>query len=150
MNDNRSLFIEEMIIGAIKRLLDKRVNEILQNWEFVVPIIEFGTVGNYAVSPAVSLTSCERTEKERIIRQDAYSVSISFTLKEHKDGELYCYGYASAFGKALGEDITLGGIADKAVITGKKYVQPKNQTYVEGWSLTLTLRVTVEGFANAG
>jgi hypothetical protein len=143
-------FIEQRIIGAIKKLLDGRVNEIFQNWEFVVPIIEFGAVGKFAVSPVISLSSCERTEKERIIRQDSYSLTITFTLQEHEDGELYCYGYAYAFGKALNEDVTLGGVVNRAVITGKKYVPPKKPDCGEGWGLVLTLRVLVEGTTNAG
>jgi hypothetical protein len=57
---------------------------------------------------------------------------------------LYCYGYAYAFGKALGEDITLGDIADRAVITGKKYLPPKKPNCGEGWGLVLSLRVIVE------
>jgi hypothetical protein len=91
------------------------------------------------------LSTCERTEKERVIQQDAFSLSISFTLQEHDDGELYCYGYTYAFGKALGADVTLGGIADRAVITGKKYLPPKKPNCGEGWGLVLSLRVTVEG-----
>ena len=145
MSDNKFLFIEEAITGAVKRLLDVRVNEILGNWEMVVPIIEFGNMGGmYAVAPVISLTGCERTEKERIIRLDAYSLNIAFTLQEHQDGELYCYGYSTAFKKALGEDVTLGGIADRAVITSKKYIPPKKPNCGEGWGLLITLRITVE------
>jgi hypothetical protein len=138
-------FIETRIISAVRKLLTERVNEIFQQWEFVVPIIDFGNIGSgYVLSPVISLSSCERTEKERIIRLDAYSMSISLTLREHEDGELYCYGFAYAFEKALGEDITLGGVADRAVITGKKYIPPKKPKCGEGWSLVLSLRITVE------
>ena len=138
-------FIEQQIIGAVRKLLTGRVNEILQNWEFLIPIIEFGNIGcNYAAAPLITLSGCERTEKERIIRLDAYSLTITFYLQEHEDGELYCYGYAYAFTKALGEDVTLGGIVDKAVVTGKKYAPPKKPNCGEGWGLTLTLRITFE------
>jgi hypothetical protein len=138
-------FIETRIIAAVQGLLTGRVNEILRQWEFLIPIIEFGNIGcGYATAPAVTLASCERTEKERIIRLNVYSVTVAFTVQEHEDGELYCYGYSTAFGKALGEDITLGGVADRAVITGKKYTPPKVKHCGEGWSLTLSLRVTVE------
>ena len=138
-------FIEQQIIEAVRKLLDVRVNEILGNCEIVVPIIEFGNTGGmYAVAPVIALSGCERTEKERIIRQDAYSLIITFTLQEHEDGELYCYGYSSAFGKALGEDVTLGGIVDRAVISGKKYIQPKKVNCGQGWEIVLTLRITVE------
>ena len=83
------MFIERQIIEAVKRLLDGRVNEIFGDWEILLPVIEFGSFGGmYAVAPLVSLTSCERSEKERLIKIDAYTVSITFTLQEHVDGEL--------------------------------------------------------------
>jgi hypothetical protein len=143
-----TVFIEQQIIEAVKRLLDKRVNEIFSNWEIVVPVIEFGNIGGmYAVAPVVLLSGCERTEKERLIRLDAYSVSISFTLQEHEDGELFCYAYSTAFTKALGEDVTLGGVVDRAAITGKKYIPTKKQNCGEGWGVAITLRITVEEMA---
>ena len=142
-------FIEQQIIEAVKRLLDVRVNEIFSKWEFFVPVIEFGKIGSlYAVTPVVSLSGCERTDKERIIRQDAYSLTVSLTLQEHEDGELYCYAYSTAFQKALGEDITLGGIADSAVISGKKYIPPKKPLCGEGWGLVLSIRITVDAMNN--
>jgi len=148
---NNSVFIEQQIVEAVKKLLTGRVNEILATWEFIIPVIEFGNIGSeYAGAPVVSLLGCERTEKERIIRQDVYSVSITFTLQEHEDGELFCYAYSTAFEKALGEDVTLGGVADRAVITGKKYMPPKKPRCGEGWGLVLALRVTVEGTGNEG
>ena len=145
MSDNKA-FIEQQIIEAIRGLLSGRVNEILREWEYLIPIVEFGAIGyGYATSPVISISGCERTEKERIIKLDAYSVSITFTLQEHPDGELYCYGYATAFTKALGENPVLGGIVDRAVITGKKYIQPKKPNCGEGWGVVISLRVTVEG-----
>ena len=138
-------FIEQQITTAVRKLLTGRVNEILENWEFLVPVIEFGNIGSgYATAPAITLSSCERTEKERIIRLDAYSLTINLSLQEHQDAEMYCYGYSHAFRKALGEDVTLGGIADRAVIVGIKYVPPKKPNCGQGWELVLTLRITVE------
>jgi len=143
------VFIEQQIIEAIRKLLTERVNEILSHWEFFVPVIEFGNIGAlYAVAPVISLSSCEQTEKERIIRQDAYSLSITLVLQEHEDGELYCYAYATAFAKALGEDVTLGGVVDRAIITGKKYIPPKKSYCGEGWEVVISLRVTVERMSN--
>jgi hypothetical protein len=96
------------------------------------------------VAPAVSLASCERSEKERIVLVDAYSVAICFSLLDTVESEWHCYSYAAAVTKALGEDPTLGGTVDRAVITGKKYIQPKKPNCGEGWGLVLFLRVTVE------
>jgi len=144
-------FIETRILNAVRKLLDRRVNEIFSDWELLIPVVEFSNFQNkFVVSPVVSLSTCERTEKERLIKNDAYTVSLNFTLQEHEDGELYCYGYAYAFEKALKEDVTLGGIADRAVITGKKYVPPKKLNCGEGWGLVLTVRVTVEDMGNDG
>jgi hypothetical protein len=75
--------IEFRILEAVRKLLTGRVNEILGKWEFLMPVIEFSNFANtYSVVPVISLVSCERTEKERIIRLDAYSLSISYTLPE--------------------------------------------------------------------
>jgi len=151
MSDNRALYIEETIIKAVKRLLSEQVNEILKEADFSIPIIEFGSCGcGYAVAPVIALSTCERTEKERIIRLDAYSLTITFSLPEIPEGELHCYAYSGAFGRALYDDPTLGCAVDRAVIAGKKYVQPKKPHCGEGWELILTLRLTVEGMGNAG
>ena len=149
MTDN-NLFIEQRIIEAIRGLLTGRVNEILSDWEFLIPVIEFSAFADkHTVVPAVSLVSCERTEKERIIRLDAYSVTITFNIPETQETELYCYGYASAVCKALGENPSLGGVVDRAVVSGKKYSSPKKPGCGENWETVITLRVTVEG-CNAG
>jgi len=146
-----NIFIEQRIIEAIRGLLKGRVNEILSEWEFLIPVVEFSNFANrHTVVPAVSLVSCERTEKERIIRLDAYSLSISFTLPETQETELYCYGYAAAVCKAIGENPTLGGVVDRAVISGKKYSQPKKPGCGEDWETVIALRITVEGMGNAG
>jgi hypothetical protein len=145
MNDNRDLFIEEAIIGAVKSLLAGRVNEKLNDYNFYFPLLEFSNYsGNNATTPVIAISSCERTEKERIILLDAYSLTITFLMPGNPESELYCYAYAAAFDKALGEDVTLGGIADRAVITAKKYVPPKKADCGQGWELVITLRVTVE------
>jgi hypothetical protein len=144
-------FIEQQIIEAVRWLLTGRVNEVLENWQFLIPLFEISEFqGRSAVVPVIALALCERTEKERIIRQDAYSMTISFTLRETPESELYCYGYAAAVCKALGENPTLGGVVDRAVVTGKKYIPPKKAYGGEEWEVVITLRVTVEGINNAG
>jgi len=146
-----NIFIEQRIIEAIRGLLTGRVNEILSKWEFLIPVVEFSNFANrHIVAPAISLESCERTEKERIIRLDAYSLSISFTLPETQETELYCYGYAAAVCKALGENPTLDGVVDRAIVSGKKYSQPKKPECGDDWEMVIALRVTVEELGNAG
>jgi hypothetical protein len=96
----------------------------------------------------VALASCERTEKERIILLDAYSLTITFSMPENPESELYCYAYANAFDKALGENVTLGGVAERAVITAKKFIPPKKPSFGQGWEMVISLRVTVETMRN--
>jgi len=142
MND----FVETRIIAAIRKLLTGRANELLRDMEFAIPIIEIGGYGcGYAAVPAISLATCEQTEKERIIRIDAYSLTIHFELGDTPESETECYAYGDAIGKALKGDSTLGGVVDKAVITGKKYLPPHKFGCGDGWEVVLALRVTVEG-----
>ena len=142
-------FVELQILGAVRELLAGRVNELLREVEFTVPVIEFGDYGcDYASAPMIALTSCERSEKERIIRLDAYALTVSFELPETPESELHCYAYASAVCKAVAENPTLGGVADRAVVTGKKYNQPKKFYCGEGWKAVISLRVTVESSIN--
>jgi hypothetical protein len=149
MNDNRVLYVEEAIIGAVKRLLAGRINEILAEEELSVPSVEFS--GGYgSVCPHIVLSTCERTEKERIIRLDAYTLTISFIIPEEPCGERYCYTYAAAVEKALTEKPSLDGTASRAVLTGKKYIPPKKPLCGADWEVILTVRVVTEGMSNAG
>jgi hypothetical protein len=147
---DKSLFIEEILLNSIKKLLSGRVNELLGESEYPIPPIEFGKYrGGSAVagacSPVITLSACERSEKERIIRLDAYTLTITFTVPEYPVGERNCYAYAGAVAMALLENPALGGAVDRAVLTGKKYVPPKHPGTGEGWELVLTLRITTEG-----
>ena len=138
-------FIEQRIINAVRKLLTGRVNEILRDEELNTPIIEFGDYGcGYGVSPVILLSSCEKSEKERIIRLDAYSMSITFSLPEKFETETQCYAYAGAVCTALKENPSLDGIVDRAVVTGEKYTPPKTRNCGEGWEAVISLRVTVE------
>ena len=151
MSDNRILIIQEAVIGAVKGLLSGRVNEILRDEEFDTPVIEFGNYsGESCVVPVVALASCEKSEKERIICIDAYSVSITFSLPDKFETESQCYAICAAVCMALKENPTLGGVVDRAVVVGEKYAPPKKPTFGQGWEVVLSLRVTVEGTVYAG
>jgi hypothetical protein len=139
-------FIEHEIICAVRELLTGRVNEILSNWQLVVPLFEFSQYkGKSSVVPVITLSSCERTEKERIIQIDAYSLSITITLQENSESELYCFAYTAAVCKAVGENPTLGGIIERVQVTGKKYTPPKVANTGQDWQVVISLRLTVEG-----
>ena len=145
MSDNRALYTEETIIGAVKRLLTGKVNDVLKGLEFQIPIIEFGIFrGVNVIAPVINLASCEQTEKERIVKQDTYSVTVTFPVLDSVESEMFCFAYADTFKKALCDDVTLGGTADRAVITSKKYVQPKKLDCGMDWELIITLRIIVE------
>jgi hypothetical protein len=138
-------FIEQGIGEAVRGLLSEQVNELLSSSQVIFPLVEFGLFNSmFIVTPAIVLTHCEQTEKERIIRQDAYLLTITLTMPDTPDGELHCYAYSGAIGRALYENPTLGGIVDRAVITGKKYVPPIKEHCGESWSLVVSLRITVE------
>ena len=77
-------------------------------------------------------------------------MAITFSLPENPDSELHSYIYAWAVCKAVEENSSLGGVVDRAVITGKKYIQPKKANCGVGWEIVLSLRITVEGNINAG
>jgi hypothetical protein len=140
------LYIEEILLNSVKKLLSGRVNELLGETEYPIPPIECGSYrGGSVVVPVISLSTCERSEKERIVRLDAYTLTVTFVVPEWPEGERNCYAYASTVGAALRENPTLGGVADWAELTGKKYVPPKQSGTGEPWELGLTLRVTIEG-----
>jgi hypothetical protein len=137
--------IEKRIIEAVKDLLIGKVNEILKEAQFFIPLIELSDyAGSTAVNPVITLSTCEQTEKERIIRVDTYSINISFSLPDTQDTEYNCYSYAAAVAIALEENPTLNGVADRVVIISKKYVPPKKTNCGENWTVMLTLRITVE------
>jgi hypothetical protein len=118
----------------------------LAETEYPIPPIEFGNYrGGSAVAPAITLSTCERTEKERIVRLDAYTLTITLNIPEYPEGERDCYAYASSVDTALGDNPTLGGIADRAVLAGKKYTPPKQSGTGGDWIVVLTLRIVVEG-----
>jgi hypothetical protein len=147
---DKSLFIEEILLNSVKKLLTGRVNELLAETEYPIPLIEFGGCrGGSAVvgacRPATALSTCERSEKERIIRLDAYTLAITFTVPEHPDGERNCYAYAGAVAAALLDNPTVGGIASRAELTGETYAPPKQSGAGGDWGVTLTLRLIVEG-----
>jgi hypothetical protein len=99
--------------------------------------------------PAIGLAAGERTEKERIVQAEVYSLTIVFVVPDMPSdqrsvGERRCYAYAAAVGVALGEDPTLGGTVDRAELTGKKYAPPKQPGTGGNWEMVLSLRITIE------
>jgi hypothetical protein len=139
-------FIEQQILAAFESLLTGRVNELLGEAKFQIAPLEFNAPAGVGVlAPVLRLTECERAEKERIVRLDAYSLTVTLQVPEGPSGGRDAYAYGAVISRAVAENCTLGGVADRAVLTGKKYVQPKTPHCGEGWQVAITLRVTVEG-----
>ncbi len=144
-NEEREIYTEEKIIKAIKELLTGRVNELLGEVLHHIPLVEFSDYeGRDVIVPVIELSECERSEKERVIRLDAYLMTVAFSVPDTAESELYCFAYATAFHNAIDEDRTLGGVVDRAVITGKKYVKPKITNCGEDWQVVVILRITRE------
>jgi len=139
-------FIEQRIISAVRKLLSGKFNDYLRVLDFQIPFVEFGIFrGVNVIAPLISISSCEQTEKERIVKQDIYSMTVVFPVLDSVESELFCFAYADAFNKALGDDVTLGGVVDRAVMTAKKYVPPKKINCGMDWEVVLNLKITVEG-----
>jgi hypothetical protein len=146
MSGNRVLFIEEAIIKAVENLLSSRMNELLGQLDYPIPYVEFGTYsGDSIVSPKIAITVCGRTEKERLILLDAYTLSITFNLPETPDSVLFTFAYSCASNKVFTDDPTLGGIVDRVVIMEEKIIPPKTPNCGQEWQVAITLRITVEG-----
>jgi len=142
-------FIEQKINNAVKKLLTGFFNSYLLQLDFQIPVVEFGIFrGVNVIAPVIALSSCEQTEKERIVKQDTYTVTVTFPVLDTVESELFCFAYADTFSKALGDDVTLCGVVDRAVITNKKYVPPKKAGCGMDWEVVLTLKVTIETMNN--
>ena len=149
-NEDKTDLIEIQILEKIRGLLKNRVNEILEQRQFLIPLFELSEFkGRSAVVPVVAILNCERTEKERIIQQDAYSLTISFSVHETEESEVYCYAYSTAVCKAIVENPTLDGIVDRIIVLGKKVMPPKKANCGMDWEVIISLRITVEGMNNA-
>jgi hypothetical protein len=120
----------------VKALLSGPVYELLGETDLNVLVLE-------DACPTVKLVQCERSEKERIIRLDAYAMTITLFVPENNEAERLAYAYAWAVDTALSNNQTLGGVVEHAAITGKKYDPPKYPHCGDGWIVTLTLRITL-------
>lgn len=140
--------IEIQIIEAVKNILSGRVNEIINDWAENLPVIEFGNYqSDKVITPIITLDDCVQTEKERIIKLDVYTLTISVSLPEMKEGEFFCYVYNAAIASALYQNPTLNGAVNSLAPVRKKYTPPKTNNCGEGWAITLNYQITVEGMA---
>ncbi|MDR0908723.1 MAG: hypothetical protein LBM77_03055 [Spirochaetaceae bacterium] len=120
------------VVPAVNDLLDDEGGQTQGGRTPPLPLLDFeACFGSGTVRPEVTVVSCERNKKERIVQVDAYLVEIVIETTDEAAG----FRYAAAFDEALASNSTMGGVADRAVIVGKKY-SPVD--------VVITLRVTVE------
>ena len=138
-------FVEQEILEAVRKMLTGRGNEILSDLEWQIPLFEFSDYdGKFSVVPVIRLFECERTEKERLIKLDTYTVSISFTVPEIPESEMICFAYVHAVNKAVSENPTFNGIVTRAVISSKKYQPPKMLNTGDSWQVVINLKISNE------
>jgi hypothetical protein len=76
--------------------------------------------------------------------------TLYFRQPQHSESELHCYIYAWAVCRAIKQNPTLGGVADRAAVAAKKFIQPKKANCGQGWEVVISLRITIEEIGNAG
>jgi hypothetical protein len=83
-----------------------------------VPLLGKPSTGlsRFGVVPSVSLSDCESTEKERILRVECYSVSV-----EIKAAERLRWLYTHALKQVLADDRTLSGLCAEVKFSRSVY-----------------------------
>jgi hypothetical protein len=130
---------EEMLLEMTEELLSSAVNYYLNELDETVPLFEIEkkrSLGAYGVKPLIDITECELSEKERVIKLQAYTLTITFCVKGFENKRLL-YIYAYAIEKAIACDPTFCGVADRVALTHKKYSAEQ---------VVITLRATLEAF----
>ncbi|GHU40836.1 hypothetical protein FACS1894190_08210 [Spirochaetia bacterium] len=135
--------IEEQLIEMINEILTSTVNFYLSEMEEFVPLVELsssGKLGSYGVCPQIELSEAARTDKDRIVRTDAYTMTITFVMNsQNNKRDVYCY--AAALESAINDDPTFGGVADRVAFVNRKY---KGMAESSGeCQAVFTLRVTI-------
>ena len=140
--------VEIRIWNAVRSLLLRDVNALLAECPENIPPIEYGEYeGVDIVRPEIIITSCESGEKERILRIDTYTATVAITAPPVPESQLLISTYAACITVGIEENRTLGGIAQRAAVSGKKYLPPDTANRT-GWGVAVTLRITIEGAAH--
>jgi hypothetical protein len=127
-------------------LLGGAVNFYLGELDEAVPLFEIDVrhkLGGYGIKPDIDISECELSDKERVIRLQAYTLKISFCVKGSENKRLL-YIYAYAIEKAISDDVTFGGVADRVVVSHKKY----SQKTADLWEIVISVRATIETISN--
>jgi hypothetical protein len=111
--------IEERIIEAVWDLLTRGVNFYLADLDTVVKMLdrpEPGLMGKYGLRPEVVLKTCDAEERERVLRQEVFTVAVKINA-----AEMDCYFYTYGIKRALDDDRTMGGVAVDVQFSRCKY-----------------------------
>jgi len=133
---------EQILIEMTEELLSGAVNFYLGELDVAVPLFEIDCsrrLGSYGIYPDIEISECELSDKERIIKVEAYALKITVRIQRLEEKK-HLYFYAYALDKAIGDDPTFGGVADSVSIVQKKYCRNESG----GWEIVITLRATVE------
>jgi hypothetical protein len=129
---------EEVLIEMTEKLLGGAANDYLSEFDVAIPLFEVEGSRQlvcFGVRPEIEISECELTEKERVIKSEAYTLKITF---QNKSKNLIYY-YAYAIQRAIDDDVSFGGIVDRVTLVHKKYQQKNN-----GCEIIITLRATLE------
>jgi hypothetical protein len=130
--------IEEKILGGVLELLLTGVNGVLAEIDDDVPPVERPGAAR-PCRCAVELAAAERTEKERIVRLDAYAVKVTFY-----GSEADCYRYGYALNKAVEADWTLGALAESVCFERKVYKKTAGGVKADGCEAVFSLKIIIE------
>jgi hypothetical protein len=133
---------EEMLLEMTAELLSGGVNFYLNELDETVPLFEIDgqhKLGAYGVKPDIDISDCELSEKERVIRLQAYTLTITFCVKSFEHKRLL-YIYAYAIEKAIACDPTFGGVADRVALIHKKY----SKRDAGMWEIAISVRAVIE------
>jgi hypothetical protein len=114
----------------------------LGEFEVDIPLFEIDCsrrLGSYGVWPDIEVIECELSDKERVIKLEAYALKIALQI-HHLSEKKHLYFYAYALDKAIADDPTFGGVADRVSIVHKKY----NQKSAGDWEIIITVKATLE------
>jgi hypothetical protein len=133
---------EEMLLEMTAALLGGAVNFYLNELDETLPQFEIDVrhkLGGYGVVPVIDISECELSDKERVIKLQAYTLKISFSVKGSENKRLL-YVYAYAIEQAINDDVTFGGVADRVALVHKKY----SQKTADLWEIVISVRAVVE------
>ena len=134
--------VEIELLERLEILFLGRVNELLYDEEArLAPFRDFSGVGlasHDKIRAGLNIDECEQTEKERLLKMCAWTITIDFKVRD--DGERKRFYYGTALEQALFEDRTLGGLAASISLIKTKY----SRLGIDSYEIIMTLRASAQ------